>query len=65
MIPGAVVAKEPWAVFGPNGDPVYLGLHANEQDTWNTYLGWPDEEEIVEKERAGFRAEQIEVRVLT
>ncbi len=39
--------KQPWVVYTKqNRRLVYVGLHTNETECWQIFLGWPSEEEI-------------------
>jgi hypothetical protein len=42
---------------------LYIGLHENEADVWEVYLGWPDKPEIVRAKERGIVVLPIEVHV--
>jgi hypothetical protein len=44
-----------WVIVGPKG-VAYLGLHLDEHEAWQIYLGWPDESEVAERKAKGWYA---------
>jgi len=44
---------------------VYVGMHRNEEDVWENWLGWPTPVEIDAKKRQGYRVSLITVKEST
>lgn len=55
MADPGVLERSTWVVVAPSG-VVYVGLHTDEADTWQTCLGWPSEQEIQYHREAGWYA---------
>lgn len=45
-----------WAIIKPNGDILLDSTFEYEADAWRVALGWPDDQEIEEAKKNGFRA---------
>lgn len=43
----------PYVVVAPEG-LVYVGLHTDEDDCWQIFLGWPSEAEIENAKKLGY-----------
>ena len=54
------VALFPYVVVGPQG-VVYIGLHADEDGAWWTFLGWPSAEEIEQAKKNGYHCHKAEL----
>ena len=52
--PGAL-SPQPWVIVGPTG-LAYIGLHFDEEATWQVFLGWPSDDEIASYKSEGWYA---------
>lgn len=57
---GAMSKEQPWVIVTPNG-LAYIGLHENESDVWQIYLGWPHQSEVENAKNRGCYAAQATV----
>lgn len=49
-----------WVVVGPKG-LCYVGLHCGEESAWDTFLGWPSEDEIAHAKSNGYYAARANI----